>query len=58
MTAFSRMRERGVKVSQGETTLKTTLPFGRKLEPETVLERANVFIQELVKMLPQSSPSG
>ena len=58
MTAFSRMRERGVKVSQGETTLKTILPFGRKLEPEAVLERANVFIQELLKILPQPSPSG
>jgi transcription-repair coupling factor (superfamily II helicase) len=58
MTAFSRMRERGVRVSQGETTLKTTLPFGRKLEPEAVLERANVFIQELLKMLPQPPPGG
>jgi len=56
MTAFSRMRERGVRVTQGETRLKTTIPFGRKLEPEAVLQKANSVVQELLKILPQPSP--
>ena len=50
MTAFSRMRERGVRLSQGETTLRATIPFGRKLEPDAVLEKANSVIQELAEM--------
>jgi transcription-repair coupling factor (superfamily II helicase) len=58
MTAFSRMRERGVRVTQGETTLKTTIPFGRKLDPGAVLQKANGFIQELLKMVPEPHPGG
>ena len=56
MTAFSRMRERGVRLSQGETTLRAMIPFGRKLDPEAVLEKANSVIQELQKVPPPNSP--
>jgi transcription-repair coupling factor (superfamily II helicase) len=58
MTAFSRMREHGVRVTQGEATLKTTIPFGRKLDPEAVLQKANSVVQELLKIVPEPHPGG
>jgi hypothetical protein len=58
MSAFSRMRERGVRVNQGDTTLRATIPFGRKLDPDAVLEKANSVIQELRRMPPPLSPKG